>query len=294
MDGDSIADLCNEQLLLVDIATHRPVAYAPFTDEIKNWLSVDPLVDKNITTSPYLYCNGNPIMFIDQDGRIPSSRAAALMADYVYADENQSKYGEELGKIGWNLVPSQSVPVSIKDRMNCNKWWQNGFESALFSHEKADGTLEYAYVFAGTNSFEDALEDIAQVLGIAPQYYWAIDNAKKLSNELGQTELTFVGHSLGGGEATAASLTTGRTAITFNPAAISANTMLIGGLNQTANIVNYVSVLDPLNAFQCGAKLSQMLPFCVLPGTTHFVRTTLNPIQGHSMDLFLKITLPEP
>ena len=64
-----IADLRNEQLLLVDIASHRPVAYAPFTDEIKNWLSVDPLVDKNITTSPYLYCNGNPIMFIDPDGR---------------------------------------------------------------------------------------------------------------------------------------------------------------------------------------------------------------------------------
>ena len=64
-----IADLRNEQLLLVDIATHRPVAAAPFTDEIKNWLSVDPLVDKNITTSPYLYCNGNPVMFIDPDGR---------------------------------------------------------------------------------------------------------------------------------------------------------------------------------------------------------------------------------
>ena len=64
-----IADLRNEQLLLVDIATHRPVAVAPFTDEIKNWLSVDPLVDKNISTSPYLYCNGNPIMFIDPDGR---------------------------------------------------------------------------------------------------------------------------------------------------------------------------------------------------------------------------------
>ena len=69
LDGDSIADLRNEQLLLVDIATHRPVAVAPFTDEIKNWLSVDPLVDKNITTSPYLYCNGNPVMFIDPDGR---------------------------------------------------------------------------------------------------------------------------------------------------------------------------------------------------------------------------------
>lgn len=29
------------------------------------WLSVDPLADKNIANSPYMYCNGNPIMFID-------------------------------------------------------------------------------------------------------------------------------------------------------------------------------------------------------------------------------------
>ena len=33
------------------------------------WLSVDPLSDKNIANSPYMYCNGNPIMFIDPDGR---------------------------------------------------------------------------------------------------------------------------------------------------------------------------------------------------------------------------------
>ena len=33
------------------------------------WLSVDPLADKNIAYTPYMYCNGNPIMLIDPDGR---------------------------------------------------------------------------------------------------------------------------------------------------------------------------------------------------------------------------------
>ena len=33
------------------------------------WLSVDPLADKYPNVTPYLYCNGNPIMLIDPDGR---------------------------------------------------------------------------------------------------------------------------------------------------------------------------------------------------------------------------------
>ena len=32
------------------------------------WLSVDPLADKNISNTPYMYCNGNPVMLIDPDG----------------------------------------------------------------------------------------------------------------------------------------------------------------------------------------------------------------------------------
>ena len=106
-----IADLRNEQLLLVDIATHRPVAAAPFTDEIKNWLSVDPLVDKNIVNSPYMYCSGNPIVRIDPDGR----------ADYYDIDGNhlcndgvddkkvfqQSELGERV--LGGYAIPFKEI-----------------------------------------------------------------------------------------------------------------------------------------------------------------------------------------
>ena len=33
------------------------------------WLSVDPLADKYIYSTPYMYCNGNPIKYVDPDGR---------------------------------------------------------------------------------------------------------------------------------------------------------------------------------------------------------------------------------
>jgi len=33
------------------------------------WLRVDPMVDKYLNASPYAYCNGNPLKYIDPDGR---------------------------------------------------------------------------------------------------------------------------------------------------------------------------------------------------------------------------------
>lgn len=33
------------------------------------WLTVDPLASQYPSVSPYMYCNGNPVMFVDPDGR---------------------------------------------------------------------------------------------------------------------------------------------------------------------------------------------------------------------------------
>ena len=82
LDGDSIADLRNEQLLLVDIATHRPVAAAPFTDEIKNWLSVDPLTHMYPGSTPYIYCGGNPIRFVDHNGMYYSEETEIQVSEF--------------------------------------------------------------------------------------------------------------------------------------------------------------------------------------------------------------------
>ena len=52
VDGSYIADV---HVALVDSTWYM-------------WLSVDPLADKNIANTPYMYCNGNPIMLVDPMG----------------------------------------------------------------------------------------------------------------------------------------------------------------------------------------------------------------------------------
>jgi hypothetical protein len=37
-------------------------------DGLYFWLRPDPLMDKHIDTSPYAYCNGNPLRIIDPNG----------------------------------------------------------------------------------------------------------------------------------------------------------------------------------------------------------------------------------
>ena len=125
--------------------------------------------------------------------------------------------------------------------MNYTNTFENDLQSVLFQRS-VNGVTEYAYVFAGTNSFRDCIEDILQLQGNSSQYETAIKNAETLSNELRDKELTFVGHSLGGGEAAAASMATGRLAITFNTAAVSDKTISKNNLGYANNITNYIAV----------------------------------------------------
>ena len=73
-----VADVQNQMLLLVDISTATIVAATPITDDIRKWLSVDPLVDNYPDISPYAYCHWGPINRIDPNGR----------ADYYDIDGN--------------------------------------------------------------------------------------------------------------------------------------------------------------------------------------------------------------
>ncbi len=42
-----------------------------YDSDLSIWLSVDPMADKLPHQSPYVYCNNNPIILVDPDGRFP-------------------------------------------------------------------------------------------------------------------------------------------------------------------------------------------------------------------------------
>ena len=64
-----VADMSNQTLLLVDVSSREIIATAPITDDLRKWLSVDPLSDKYPGISPYAYAAWNPIKYVDPDGR---------------------------------------------------------------------------------------------------------------------------------------------------------------------------------------------------------------------------------
>ena len=176
------------------------------------WQSVDPKGEEFAGWSPYNYTLNNPVVFVDPDGEKPTPREAAYLANHVYSGE-----GKLIG--GWTLSTRKIEGVNYS---NSN----TGFKSSLYERT-ADGKPEYSYVTAGTDmtSSADWGNNARQVLsGDAPQYKQSTENAQAFSEGLEDSELTFVGHSLGGGLASANALTTGNDAITFNAAGLSAKT----------------------------------------------------------------------
>lgn len=171
------------------------------------------------------YVNNNPIILIDVLGMIPTDAESSLLAKAAYEDNSNMKVD------GWERLANYDFESS-------------GLRGSLF--RRGD---EYAFAFSGTNftSWNDWKNNFQQAFGFnSLQYNQAVAIAKYLDNYFGDCELTFIGHSLGGGLASAASRATGRDAITFNAAAL--NKRYNGGMN--SNIKAFITNGDILNNAQ--------------------------------------------
>lgn len=174
-----------------------------------------------------------PNVVINRRSDNPFIYEAALISKDVYTIFHAKLVG------GWHVSNLHIDGVQYQDK--------TGLVSALYERTKANGETEYIYALAGTNplSYQDIKTDILQVVGKKEQYESALRNARIVSDFLINHELTFVGHSLGGGEAAyCANNIPNRKAITFNPAGLK------DGVKGQSNVCAYILMADPLNLLQ--------------------------------------------
>ena len=261
---------------------------------IGQFTSMDPLCEKYYHISPYAYCAGNPVKYVDPDGKEPTFREAAIMGNHIY--DYVKNHKAKLNLSNWR-VSSLNIP-------GVNLETSNGLKSALYEKVVDGKVAEYAYVTCGSQSFRDWVENAAQLGGMSSEFRESARNAKLISDYLGKNvELTFIGHSQGGAEAALNSLVTsdinvvGRKAITFNAAGLSNNTKLYNGgikvlFKSEEKIDAYIMLTCPLNIVQNNINV-QWMTWGIIPkvnGKRHYIipKNIGSFINGHSQDNMLK------
>ncbi len=244
------------------------------------FLSVDPLVEQ--TKDSYGYCYQNPIQLVDKNGAIPTPAEAARMAAHVYGDKH-----DDILTGGWK-VSNTTFGLSKNDLVNS----ATGLKSQIYERT-VKGKTEYTYATAGTEAnWKDIKANLGQPTSFSDQYEKSASNATTISDKLKRTgeELTFTGHSLGGGEAALNALVTDRSAITFNAAGVG---YLMKDINYGRDVAGkseskinaYIMATDPLNLLQ---DASPIMPN-VNGNRNYLVPTDFSSaINGHSMDNVLK------
>jgi RHS repeat-associated protein len=220
------------------------------------YLTMDPARDG---TNYFAYAGNNPYSLMDPEGL---RGVAAEKACGVYQGD-----GGDFDSLGINYNP------------------KDGFAASL--SKGSDGI--YYLAFRGTELSDkgDLLSDVRQAAGFRDSQY---DQAQQLAKQVYDVitkrgdKVVFVGHSLGGGLATAASYATGGDAITFNSAALGIGERY--GQGQRGLIEAHTIITDPLtfvNNEILGTPAKGDIRIQHLPKQL----LTINPLSYHSCSNFL-------
>lgn len=226
-------------------------------DNTSQYITLTPEEQKHLISncakffpSTRLLCILNAIRNTESCKHDKTLRNYALFASHVYRNNN-------------SRLPNGWKELTILDDS------ETGLQSTLY---KRIGSKDYIYAFAGTQNLKDWQENGKQIVGLSQQYKKALEYATKLYSDLDFDNLTFVGHSQGGGEAAFCAHVLGGKAITFNPAGMSIITKLISRTSKSnkADIDAYCYLTDTLSIVQ---ELTSVIPFLGLKadGRIHLI-----------------------
>jgi len=143
----------------------------------------------------------------------PGRSCSELERDYEMAVLSQCVYHSGPCNSVWQVVNPTSIGMTQTEFEE-----GEGFFARLYQHPSSN---EYVLAFRGSLEFTDWVEDLSQMNGRAtPQYLRAEKLSKSLSLYIPMLNISYTGHSLGGGLATVAALANSRQATIFNSAAL--------------------------------------------------------------------------
>lgn len=130
---------------------------------------------------------------------------------------------------GWTALNDQQLrQVGIDPKLMSDK--KSGFDAAVYT----DNDGRYVVAFRGTDQGKDWKTNLGQGLGFeTTQYNLAVQLGSQAKVAFGDN-VAFVGHSLGGGLASAAMVATGSPGMTFNAAGLTDKSMTRLGLDPAA------------------------------------------------------------
>ncbi|MEO0035710.1 MAG: hypothetical protein RLZZ501_1733, partial [Pseudomonadota bacterium] len=185
--------------------------------------------------------------------QLAEARTMAMLADHTYGENGTVPPGYQY------LDPNSAEGVAALEQIGLDPEDltsdKSPFHAEVFRQPGPDGD-RYVVAFRGTAEGRDWTENnLPQAFGHSSDAY---DRAIRLSNRIrvDPSRLTYTGHSLGGGLASAAAVTHGTHAVTYNAAGLHANTVRRYPPSPETVDAYYVPG-DPLSGIQDGVAISR-------------------------------------
>ena len=271
--------------------------YVPGIGRFASMDSFDGIMSQPLTLNKYEYTEGRPTILVDPSGQFSLVELEIVNKIRLDITKQQITAGYRLWWKAYNIL-SRGLNWTEEDEKaaefaddvydkknggllrskNINYEPKDGFAAALYEWYGV-----YYLVFRGTDDRSDdwTKGNIPQAFGkYSSQYCQALILAGQVQT-LGN--VVFVGHSLGGGLASAAAAATGRRAITFNAAGLHS---VYGGNNYAGEVRAHYIFGDPLT--MANMMLHNIIPMTYGHLIPHKPKSESDSLkERHSIDQFL-------